>query len=282
MVLKKGSQGADVIALQEKLRDLGYEISADGSFGAQTETAIKSFQTFHHLLPDGTAGPVTISVIDAELASTNVRGVDVSQANGLINWDEVNNGGDAKFAIIKCTEGATYQDPRFRSNLSELQRTGMTYGAYHFFRFFTSDPLPQAKNLKNTAGPANFGAGTLPIVVDVEYQDVNGTTNEQVTANRVQCIQKLKTFINQVSHDFGRAPMIYTNADFWNNVLKSPTGFENLPLWVADYRASQGPALPSGWNTYKIWQYSETSHISGINGKVDLNVINGKLKDLTK
>ncbi|MBS1592771.1 MAG: peptidoglycan-binding protein [Bacteroidetes bacterium] len=275
MKLKLNSKGEEVKALQKKLISLGYTIASDGSYGNQTLVAVKAFQSAHHLLPDGIVGPVTMSIIDTELSSKDVKGIDVSQANGVVAWDTVAAGGDVSFAIIKCTEGATYQDPRFRSNLSELQRVGLTYGAYHFFRFFSSDSLPQAKNLKNTAGVSNFGSGTLPLVVDVEYQDVNGTTNAQVTANKDKCRERLRIFIDQVSQDFGRAPMIYTNADFWNNVLRSPAGFENLPLWVADYRLSQGPALPTGWSKYKIWQYSSTSHIAGVNGLVDVNVMKG-------
>jgi GH25 family lysozyme M1 (1,4-beta-N-acetylmuramidase) len=281
MALKLKSTGDDVKALQTKLKSLGYNITPDGIFGQQTYQAIIDLQASHHLLQDGVVGPITMSIIDADLGSNLIRGIDVSQANGVVNWDAVKAASDIKFAIIKCTEGATYQDPRFKSNLSELQRVGLIYGAYHFFRFFSSDALPQAKNLKSTADPANFKSGTLPLIVDVEYQDVNGLTNPQVTANKDKCKERLRIFIDQVSQDFGRAPMIYTNADFWDHVLGSPSGFENLPLWVADYRKSQGPAIPAGWSTYNIWQNSSTSHIDGINGDVDLNVLKGSLKSLT-
>lgn len=281
MTLTLGSQGDDVKALQNQLIALGYKITADGIYGNQTATAVSDFQALNHLLQDGTAGPVTLAQINSELGNKSIYGIDVSAANGIINWDEVKASGKVQFAIIKCTEGGTYLDPRFKSNLSELQRVGITYGAYHFFRFFTSAPLDEAANLKAAANPVYFGKNTLPIIVDVEYQDVKGYTNSQVSANAAQCAANLKIFIDQVTQDFKRAPMIYTNADFWNNVLKSPKGFENLALWIADYRPSSGPALPRGWNDYKIWQYSSTAQISGINGPVDLDVLKGSLSDLT-
>lgn len=282
MILQIGSKGPEVLALQNKLIKLGYPVTADGLYGQHTADAVTAFQADNHLQQDGVAGPDTMAVLDNELASADLRGIDVSNAQGVIDWDAVKASGSVQFAILKCTEGGTYRDPRFNSNLSEVQRVGIPYGAYHFFRFFSSDPLPQAANLKATAGPANFGPGTFPIIVDVEYQDVNGTTNAQVIAEAAQCAQKLQTFITQVTNDFGRTPMIYTNADFWNNVLKAPAGFNNLKLWVADYRASQGPALPKGWADYNIWQYSSTTRIPGINSDVDMNIIKGNLGDLIK
>lgn len=280
MALQPGSQGPDVLALQNQLIALGYNITADGVYGQQTADAVTAFQAANHLHQDGIAGPETMAVLNAAGNDTRVRGIDVSNAQGAINWDAVKAGGAAQFVIIKCTEGGTYQDPRFASNLSEVKRVGLPYGAYHFFRFFTSDPLQQAANLKATANPAGFGPGTIPIIVDVEYQDVHGATNAQVSANAAQCAVKLQTFINQVTKDFGRPPMIYTNADFWNNVLLAPAGFSNLKLWVADYRQSAGPALPAGWTSYNLWQYNSTAQTGGITGPVDINVLNGPLASL--
>lgn len=52
--LRKGSRGSDVVLLQQKLG-----IKADGIFGAQTEAAVKKFQSEHGCTPDGIVGPHT-------------------------------------------------------------------------------------------------------------------------------------------------------------------------------------------------------------------------------
>ncbi len=278
MSLQTGSSGPDVQALQNQLIKLGYSLTADGSYGPQTAAAVMQFQAAHHLQQDGIAGPVTQSVINAALNTTSVYGIDVSVYQGAINWDAVKASGSVNFAYIKCTDGDTTVDPRFASNLAEAKRVGMVYGAYHFFRFLTSDPLKQAALLKATAGPANFGTGTLPIAVDVEYQDKNGTTNATVTQNRAQYAADLLAFVNQVTADFGRPPVLYTTADFWNNVLMSPPGFNNLKLWIAQYSAA--PTIPHGWTNYSMWQYGSTGTISGITGAVDLDVVSGGMSGL--
>lgn len=55
-LLKRGMRGTDVKALQTILMDLGYSLpkyGADGSFGSETEEALKQFQAQHGLDPTG-------------------------------------------------------------------------------------------------------------------------------------------------------------------------------------------------------------------------------------
>lgn len=52
--LKLGDHGSDVKLLQQHLN-----ITADGVFGPQTEAAVRTFQTAHHLVVDGVVGPLT-------------------------------------------------------------------------------------------------------------------------------------------------------------------------------------------------------------------------------
>jgi peptidoglycan hydrolase-like protein with peptidoglycan-binding domain len=61
VTLKRGSRGAAVTALQRELRfQWGYKsVSVDGTFGAGTQSAVKSFQTKKKLKADGTVGQAT-------------------------------------------------------------------------------------------------------------------------------------------------------------------------------------------------------------------------------
>lgn len=53
-------RGEDVIAVQNKLRSLGYATGpADGIYGPRTEEAIRKFQIAQNLRPDGMVGPLT-------------------------------------------------------------------------------------------------------------------------------------------------------------------------------------------------------------------------------
>ncbi|MFT3764012.1 MAG: peptidoglycan-binding domain-containing protein [Minicystis sp.] len=69
-LLIRGSVGDAVKALQENLTALGYEVDADGIYGAKTEAQVRSFQDAYGLDADGKAGVNTMSKIAELLAET--------------------------------------------------------------------------------------------------------------------------------------------------------------------------------------------------------------------
>ncbi len=70
-ILKKGSRGDSVKALQEKLIALGFlSSSADGYYGTSTIAAVKAFQQSKNLTVDGIAGTSTIAALNAASGST--------------------------------------------------------------------------------------------------------------------------------------------------------------------------------------------------------------------
>jgi len=65
--LRRGSKGEYVKMVQEQLLSKGYDLGkwgADGSFGAQTEKAVKEFQQDHGLTPDGVVGAKTYAALE--------------------------------------------------------------------------------------------------------------------------------------------------------------------------------------------------------------------------
>lgn len=57
--LRRGASGNFVKQMQVKLK-----VDADGSFGANTEAAMRAFQRVHNLVPDGIVGPKTWILLD--------------------------------------------------------------------------------------------------------------------------------------------------------------------------------------------------------------------------
>ena len=63
-VLKQGSTGPDVLALQTKLKALGFDPKGvDGNFGPGTTAALIAFQKSKNLQADGVAGPLTMTAL---------------------------------------------------------------------------------------------------------------------------------------------------------------------------------------------------------------------------
>ena len=67
--LSSGAKGADVVQLQERLIELGYEPgTADGVYGSETKKAVRTFQKVNGLETDGVAGPKTQAALYADTA----------------------------------------------------------------------------------------------------------------------------------------------------------------------------------------------------------------------
>jgi len=64
--LMLGASGPDVVALQQRLTALGYDTgTADGTFGASTQTAVMNFQKAKNLQADGVVGATTWAALAA-------------------------------------------------------------------------------------------------------------------------------------------------------------------------------------------------------------------------
>ena len=78
-VVKQGSQGHPVPALQYLLRDRGHHVTVDGIFGPKTEAAVEQFQIADQLHVDGIVGPNTWSALIVQVKQGSrgdaVRGV---------------------------------------------------------------------------------------------------------------------------------------------------------------------------------------------------------------
>ena len=77
--LRQGSSGPDVTALQQKLKDLGFDPNGvDGNFGPGTRDAVIAFQQSQGLQADGIAGPATLAALQLDGS-----GADANNGAGL-------------------------------------------------------------------------------------------------------------------------------------------------------------------------------------------------------
>ena len=65
VLLKAGSRGADVVELQTKLNDVGFNVGkVDGIFGNTTKQGVINFQKAHNLVGDGIVGSMTVKSLN--------------------------------------------------------------------------------------------------------------------------------------------------------------------------------------------------------------------------
>src|SRR6266496_5173301 len=101
-ILKQGSSGPDVTALQQKLKDLGFDPKGvDGNFGPGTRDAVIAFQQSEGLQADGIAGPATLAALG--LGDGQAIGDTSSSASSDAAGDEDSASGDTASADAAST-----------------------------------------------------------------------------------------------------------------------------------------------------------------------------------
>jgi GH25 family lysozyme M1 (1,4-beta-N-acetylmuramidase) len=206
--------------------------------------------------------------------ATGLRGVDVSQHQGSVDWQKVAGAG-FDFAIVKSSEGQDFVDPadgsrsdptgrrleRLRARCVDIRRNGLTLGIYHYLR-----PRPgrsgdvEADWAVRVARRIGWGKpGDLRLVVDVE---------ETGLSSPLATHRYLGQFVGRVRALTGHRPVIYTFPSFWN-VLGNRPNFGS-PLWIAHFEVAS-PSVPRPWQKFAIWQHTSKGRVPGIAGNVDLN-----------
>ena len=175
-------------------------------------------------------------------AHGTLPGADVSVYQGSINWGQAS--GSLKWAYAKATEGTGLDDATFKSNWAAMKKQGVTRGAYHFFHPSESGKA-QADHFLARVGA--MGPGDLPPMLDWEKNDGVSLSTGEANA---------QAFIDGIHAKTGRATILYTSPGLWPQM--SAKSFGTNPLWVADwlYNPTACPVLPSGWNSWVYWQWT--------------------------
>jgi lysozyme len=200
-----------------------------------------------------------------QAAKLPMLGLDVSHHDGAVDWQRVYAAG-YRFAYVKASEGIDWVDPLYQENMAGLRQAGIPCGAYHFFMVQDSGK-EQAHHFLSTIV---LQKGDLLPVVDVESWHADPQADVKA---------ELRLFLDEISASTGQKAIIYTNARFWNQHFDA--SFADHPLWIAEYEVEE-PQLPSGWQAWFLWQFSEKGAVAGIAGSVDLSRFAGSEKDFTQ
>ncbi|WP_395044864.1 GH25 family lysozyme [Flavobacterium sp.] len=192
-------------------------------------------------------------------------GMDVSQYQGKINWEEVDsveNKFPLKFVLIRATAGNNKEDSQFDSNWKGAKKNNFIRGAYHYYRP-NENSIEQADNFIKTV---KLKIGDLPPVLDIEKLP----ENQSIDSLKVG----LRRWLKKVDQHYKVKPIIYTGERYYNDFLKDE--FSEYTFWVANYNFF----VENIENDWQFWQFTEKARINGINENVDLNIYNGTPKML--
>ena len=229
--------------------------------------------------PAATATVFSAAPAFAAAASTwqpaGIQGIDVSSHQTNVDWGAAWRQG-ARFAYTKATEGTYYKNPYYSQQYNGSANAGMVRGAYHFAIPAVGSGAQEANYFVDNGGGWSSDGRTLPPLLDIEYNPYQQLGNTCYNMSAAQMVTWIRDFSNTVKARTGRVPMIYTTTDWWRTCTGNTNAFANHPLHLASYAKAPG-ALPNGWASYTVWQYSSTGPFVG-----DSNVFNGSTADLDR
>ena len=188
-------------------------------------------------------------------------GIDVSNHQGDIDWETVKNSG-VEFVFIRIgfghnREAKIMEDEKFRQNLEGARNAGLKVGLY-FYSYATE--IWEAEEQANWIVKAlNVEKIDLPIVFDYETWKSFPTYN----INIVDLNKVAKRFLD-ILHDNGYEGMNYSSKYYLNTIWN----LSEYPTWLAHYVSKTNYD-----KDFKVWQFSNTGEVPGINGFVDLDVL---------
>ncbi|MDE6781969.1 MAG: glycoside hydrolase family 25 protein [Ruminococcus sp.] len=197
--------------------------------------------------------------------TVSIAGIDVSEFQGYIDWQQVKNAGiEFAFVRIGCRtydDGGIIFDERFKENLYSADRAGIKTGVYFFSQALTvEEALEEADAVIEAIRPFNI---TYPVVFDWEIiaEDYARTDNISVESLSDCCV----AFCERIK-EAGYTPMIYQNKSTLLYNVDLPR-VKEYDIWLAEYNDE-----PTYYYDFKIWQYASDGHVAGISSEVDLNV----------
>lgn len=191
-------------------------------------------------------------------------GIDVSEHQGVINWETVSR--EVDFAFVRLgyrgyANGNMVTDAYYSTNMQGAISNNVPVGVY-FYSQATSyeEGVEEANYVLSQLGDYNL---SYPIVLDREdpMQEDARTNNMSVEQHTQAALGFLETI-----EAAGRSTMIYTNQMYYALYLDLEQIYK-YPVWFAQY--ANEPVWPY---EFSIWQYSESGEVPGIYGPVDMNI----------
>ncbi|MCR4795189.1 MAG: glycoside hydrolase family 25 protein [Ruminococcus sp.] len=197
---------------------------------------------------------------DPELMYRKSEGIDVSYAQGKIDWKAVKDSG-IDFAIIRAGYGNAKKYPNqidtwFKYNITEAQKVGMDIGIYWYsYAYDVEAARDEAEGCYQIIKDYNI---TYPVYFDIEEEK-----HKKLSAAEVSAI--IDTFCSTIESKGYHAGIYSFTSLLSTKVYKQV--LDKYAVWVAHWNVN----APAFSGDYGMWQYNAVGRVNGISTDVDLD-----------
>lgn len=198
--------------------------------------------------------------------STLMKGIDVSYAQGKVDWSQVKSGG-VQFALIRAGYGRelSQKDVQFENNYSGCKSNNIPCGAYWYsYAMSPEEAVIEANTFLSTIKGKSF---EFPVYYDVEEVKQFNLGKTKVTAI-------IEAFLETVEKAGYWVGLYMSTSHLLDNVSNEVR--DRYAIWVAQYNSK---CTYTG--QYGIWQYGVAGHpkwditnaksVRGVSGQCDLD-----------
>ena len=214
-----------------------------------------------------------LAYYDQSGKKASALGLDVSFYNNSIDWNAVKESG-IDFVIIRLggrgwTSGLRYHDIKTQQYLRGAKKAGLRVGCYYYST--AKNPKEAQEEASDVISTLNGITLELPVYIDMEYSGdyPDGRADVLSPALRADIADAFCSQLESAGYSAG----IYSSQSIF---LYDYDIFSVawLPVWLASYTVND--ALPDYSGQYDVWQFTDSAHVIGIDGFVDMNVILNK------
>lgn len=199
--------------------------------------------------------------------------IDISEANGNINWKEVQPQIDGVILRVGYRgygwSGTLMVDAKFHDNAAKCRALGIPFGAYW---------LSQATSVSEALAEAEFMNAhlrhyelRLPVFLDSEWGEANNGTGRADRLSKKSRTEYHLALLRKL-REYGYNTGLYTGVYWFKDEIDGEAiRRDGHHIWLASVENVE-PTIP-----YNAWQYSWRGQIDGIGTNVDMNQFDERL-----
>ena len=185
-----------------------------------------------------------------------VQGVDVSEANGAIDWS-VAKGAGVDFGYAVATRGDNVRDRAFQQHWDAMAAAGVRRGAIHVFSLCQKGG--DQADAFNTVVPV--AADSLPAAIDIHYDD-----SCPARPARARVVAEVAEAARRIEAHTGKPVLLKLAAEVEDDYRLGDAMKRNV--WAVG-NFLRPAYTPRPW---RMWQANDMRRIDGIDGPVNWDV----------
>lgn len=203
-----------------------------------------------------------------------LKGIDVSDNQGVINWSKVKNAG-VQFAILRSVRRSGAADKQLANNIKGCLENGIPFDFYKYAYATTeADSEREAREVVNELKKL----GIVPSKDIIIWHDVEDNIQTALSTSKLTriCIS-FKKVIENAGYTYG----LYMGKYDFEKGEVDVSQLGDIKVWIARYydgytlkSFSEKPNEKYKPNVKNLWgwQYTSSGRVDGIVGNVDLNI----------